>query len=187
MKKITEKVKSKFLVGKRTYLRPVELSDTRLIQTWHNDPEIRRLARLGELPITYTKEEEDIKMARASSEETYLMIVETSGDRSIGFVRLNYIDTVSRNMWLRMIIGDVEARGRNLTEDALRVVLEWLFAEQNVHRITLEAYASNKRAIHFFEKLGFRKEGVIREAVYAAGEYYDIVTLGLLNREFTST
>ena len=179
-------MKNGFLIGNKTYLRPVELTDARLIQTWHNDPEIRRLARLGELPVTYTKEEEDIKSARDSAAEIYLMIVEKSSDQSIGFVRLNFIDTVSRNMWLRMIIGNAEARGRNLAEDALRGVLAWLFFEQNVHRITLETYASNERAIRFFEKLGFRKEGIIREAVYVDGKYYDIVTLGILGREFVS-
>lgn len=179
-------MKNAFLIGKKTYLRPVEATDARLIQTWHNDPEIRRFARLGELPVTYAKEDEDIKTAKDSDQEIYLMIVEKSSDHSIGFIRLNFIDSVSRNMWLRLIIGDAEARGRNLAEDAVRCVIEWLFHEQNVHRITLETYASNMRAMRFFEKLGFRKEGVLREAVYADGKYYDIVTLGILSTEYIS-
>ena len=174
-----------FLIGKKTYLRPVELSDAHLIQEWHNDPRIRRSARLGELPVTYIKEEDDIRSAKQTCEEIYFMIVEKSRDRAIGFIRLNFMDRVSRNMWLRMIIGDVNARGKNLAEDALRSVLRWLFSEQNVHRVTLETYETNKRAIGFFEKMGFKQEGILREAVYVGGKYYNIVALGLLNREFT--
>ena len=175
---------SPFLIGEKTYLRAVELSDARLIQEWHNDPEIRRAARLGELPVTFTKEEDDIRIAKQTSDEIYLMIIDKSREKAIGFIRLNFIDNVSRNMWLRMIIGDANARGKKLAEDALRCALNWLFSEQNVHRVTLETYETNERAISFFKKLGFVQEGILREALYVGGKYYNIVTLGLLNREF---
>jgi RimJ/RimL family protein N-acetyltransferase len=177
-------MKNAFLVGKKTYLRPVELSDTELIQKWHNDPRIRKLARLGELPVTYVKEEDDIRIAKQTREEIYLMIVKKSDNRSIGFIRLNFIDVVSRNMWLRMIMGDANARGKNFAKDALRCVLEWLFYEQNIHRVTLETYETNKRAIRFFKNLGFKQEGIVREALYVGGTYYNIIALGLLCREF---
>ena len=177
-------MKNPFLIGKLTYLRTVEISDTPMLQKWHNDPGIRERARLGELPVTYVKEEHDIRTAKTSEEEIYLMIVKKTTNKPIGFIRLNFIDTVSRNIWLRMIIGDVKARGKNLAEDALRCVLEWLFFEQNVHRISLETYETNKRAIRFFEKFGFRREGIIREAVYIEGKHYNILSLGLLRREY---
>jgi RimJ/RimL family protein N-acetyltransferase len=175
---------SPFLVGKQVYLRPVEISDAPLIQKWHNDPDVRRSARVGELPVTYTKEESDINVARDSQDEIYLLIVKKNTDDPIGFIRLNFIDRASRNMWLRMIIGNKNARGKNLAQDALTAALEWLFSEQNVHRITLETYETNKRAIRFFKKLGFKQEGVIREAIYIDGKYYNIVSLGLLKKEF---
>jgi RimJ/RimL family protein N-acetyltransferase len=63
-------------------------------------------------------------------------------------------------------------------------VLQWLFAEQNINRVTLETYETNKRAIRFFEMFGFKQEGLIREGIYFDGEYYNIVALGLLRREF---
>lgn len=174
-----------FIAGKETYLRPVELSDARLIQQWHNDPRIRTKARMGELPVTYIKEEEEIRISKDAKEEIYLIIVQKSTDRPIGFIRLNFIDTVSRNMWLRFIIGDPNAWGKNLASDALNHVLQWLFSEQNVHRITLETYETNKRAIRFFKKLGFKQEGIVREAVYIGGKYYNIIAFGLLRKEFT--
>jgi len=177
-------MKNAFLVGKKTYLRPVELADTRLIQKWHNDPMIRKMARLGELPVTYTKEDSDIRVARDSREEIYLIIMEKSTDKPIGFIRLNFIDAVSRNMWLRCVLGNPKVWGKNFAHDALSHVLKWLFSEQNIHRVTLETYATNKRAIKFFQKLGFKQEGTIREAVYFDGEYYDIISLGILASEF---
>jgi RimJ/RimL family protein N-acetyltransferase len=173
-----------FLVGKKTYLRPVELADTKLIQKWHNDPKIRKMARLGELPVTYTKEEGDIRVAKDSKEEIYLIVVKKSTNKPIGFVRLNFIDTVSRNMWLRFVVGDPKVWGKNFAHDALNHVLGWLFSELNIHRVTLETYATNTRAIRFFQKLGFKQEGVVRDAVYFDGKYYDIISLGILASEF---
>ncbi|MGB7056035.1 MAG: GNAT family N-acetyltransferase [bacterium] len=102
-------MKNAFLVGKTTYLRPVELSDTELIQKWHNDPKIRTRARIGELPVTFTKEENDIRVAKDSREEIYFIIMEKSTDKPIGFIRLNLIDPVSKNMWLRFVIGNTNA------------------------------------------------------------------------------
>jgi RimJ/RimL family protein N-acetyltransferase len=110
--------------------------------------------------------------------------VKKIGDKPIGFIRLHIIDRASQNMWLRMIIGDKKAYGADLAHDALVHVVEWLFSEQNVHRITLETYETNKRALRFFEKVGFKQEGVLREAVYKDGKYYNIISLGLLKREF---
>jgi RimJ/RimL family protein N-acetyltransferase len=62
-------MKNAFLVGKKTYLRPVELADTHMIQQWHNDPEIRKLARMGELPVTYIREEHETSIARDSNKK----------------------------------------------------------------------------------------------------------------------
>jgi ribosomal-protein-alanine N-acetyltransferase len=177
-------MKNAFLIGEKIYLRPVELSDARLIQQWHNDPKIRTLARLGELPVTYVKEEDDIRISKDAKEEIYLIIMQKSTDQPVGFVRLNFIDTVSRNTWLRFVIGDADAWGKDLAHDALSCVLQWLFSEQNVHRVTLETYETNKRAIRFFKKLGFKQEGVVREAVYIGGKYYNIIAFGLLHTEF---
>ena len=173
-----------FLVGEKAYLRPVEKSDTPLIQKWHNDPDIRKNARLGELPVTYIKEEDDINLARESQDEIYLLIVEKTSDKPVGFIRLHVIDRASQNMWLRMIIGDKNAQGTDLAYDALVHVVDWLFSEQNIHRITLETYETNKRALRFFKKIGFKQEGMLREAVYKDGKYYNIISLGLLQKEF---
>jgi RimJ/RimL family protein N-acetyltransferase len=54
----------------------------------------------------------------------------------------------------------------------------------NVHRVTLETYETNEPAIRFFEKVGFVREGLIREAVYDDGRYYNILSFGLLKSEY---
>lgn len=45
-------------------------------------------------------------------------------------------------------------------------------------------FAFNPRAIHVYEKLGFKREGVLREVLYAGGGYHDASVMSLLRREY---
>jgi len=186
-KKRDKNMKRPFLIGNSVYLRSVEISDASLIQRWHNDPELRKFARCGGLPVTIVGEKNDIKIARDSNDDVYLMIVKKSRNQPIGFIRVNWLTNPSRNVWLRMIIGDKKSWGKNYARNALQLVLEWLFSELNIHRVSLETYATNKRALKFFKKIGFRQEGIAREAHFSDGTFYDIICFGLLKREFKNS
>jgi ribosomal-protein-alanine N-acetyltransferase len=183
-KKRDKNMQRPFLIGNNIYLRSVEMGDASLIQKWHNDPELRKLARCGELPVTVVSEEKDIKISFDSKDETYLMIVKKLKNQPIGFIRVNCLTNPSRNVWLRMIIGDKNSWGKHYASNALQLVLKWLFSELNIHRVTLETYATNKRAFKFFKKIGFKQEGIAREAHFSDGTFDDIICCGLLKREF---
>lgn len=170
--------------GSNTYLRPVTLKDAELIKKWHNDPEIMMLARIGEKKTTIKQEREDIKIARRSNNQAYHIILTKSDNTPIGFIRFNFIDKSSGNVWLRMIIGDKKSQGKGYARDALKFYLKWMFNKLRIHRVTLECYSTNLRAIKFFKKMGFKKEGTLREAVLVNGKYYDITSFGMLKRDF---
>ena len=53
----------------------------------------------------------------------------------------------------------------------------------NLNRIELDVFAENARARRVYEKVGFREEGVRRQAVYKYGRYQDVVVMGLLAGE----
>ncbi len=175
-----------YLVGQSVYLRPVEIDDATQIQTWHNDPEIRKLAIGGRLPYTKDGEEEDIKNASKSDKAAYLMIVKKSDDKPIGFIRLDFWSPFHGIVWLSMIIGDKNSWRQGYGSDALRAVLRWLFHELNVHRVELETFATNERALKFFKKIGFKQEGVRRQAHFSEGRYHDVVLFSLLKEEFSN-
>ena len=186
MRKNTRKMFNPYLVGKHVYLRPAEKDDASLIQQWHNDPDIRKLSRSGGLPVSHASEEEDIESSR-STHEVYLLIVQKTSNKPLGFVRSKIIDVPARTVWLRFAMGDKAAWGRGYAREALLLFLDWLFNEQNMRRVTLETYGTNKRAITFFKRIGFKQEGVLRQAVYIDGTYHDIISFGLLKHEFKTT
>ena len=48
----------------------------------------------------------------------------------------------------------------------------------------LEVYDTNRRAIKLYQKLGFRKEGVLKEHTYKEGKYIDLIIMAMLKREY---
>jgi aminoglycoside 6'-N-acetyltransferase len=54
------------------------------------------------------------------------------------------------------------AQGRGVGPDAMRTLIAWLFDVRGHHRVTVDPAAENARAIHVYEKLGFRPVGTLR-------------------------
>jgi len=86
--------------------------------------------------------------------------------------------------WLGIGIGMREYWDRGLGSEALALALRYAFHEMNLHRLTLTVLAYNTRAIHLYEKLGFRHEGTFREFGLRDGKRYDMLLYGLLRREW---
>lgn len=172
------------IVGSYAYLRSVILKDAPIIRKWHNDPELMRMARVGEKRTTLRQEREDIKIARRSSNQAYHLILTKLDNTPIGFLRFNFIDKSSGNVWFRMMIGEKKSQGKGYAREALQCYLKWMFDKLRIHRVTLECYSTNLRGIKFFKKIGFQKEGVLREAVFINGKYHDIISFGMLRKDF---
>jgi len=49
-------------------------------------------------------------------------------------------------------------------------------------RVELDVHADNARAIALYEKVGFVREGVARDAVFVDGEYRDAINMAIVDR-----
>jgi aminoglycoside 6'-N-acetyltransferase len=75
-----------------------------------------------------------------------------------------------------------ERHEQGLGSEAMQVVLAHLFEERGHHRITLSTSPENARAIHVYEKLGFRRVGLLRKAQRntTTGEWEDELLMELV-------
>ena len=80
------------------------------------------------------------------------------------------------------------AQGRGVGPDAMRTLIVWLFDVRGHHRVTVDPAVENARAIHVYEKLGFRPVGVLRgyERV-EDGVWRDALLMELLAEDFRRT
>ena len=105
------------------------------------------------------------------------------GDEFIGTVSLKDVDTRSQHAWLSIVL-DGERLGRGYGRDTLRTLLGWAFRTQNFHRISLETWATNERALRCYRAVGFVEEGRLREGVWLDGRFVDVVQMGVLRPEW---
>ena len=70
--------------------------------------------------------------------------------------------------------------GLGLAGEAQRAVIGFAFGELGLHRLEADAHPDNRASLHSLERLGFRREGLLRERWLVAGEFSDSVILGLL-------
>ena len=105
------------------------------------------------------------------------------GDEPIGLVSLTNIDTVHRHADFHILIGPDSAKGQGVGTAATRAMLQHGFGDLNLHRVSLTVLAGNAPAIRVYEKVGFKREGVHRDAVYKNGRYQDLIAMALISGE----
>jgi len=76
--------------------------------------------------------------------------------------------------------------GQGLVTRACRALIDRAFADLGLHRVTIRVAPDNARSRAIPERLGFREEGVTREAGRSALGHHDLVVYGLLDREWPS-
>lgn len=171
------------LKGKKCILRPLRLEDAKILSEIANDIEVRDYLS-NVFPYTEIMEEDFIKSL--SSQKVPMDIVfgiEASG-KLIGTVGIHRINWTSRNGYLGIAIFDKDFWNRGIGTEATSLILKYAFEYLNLHKILLEVYEYNKRAIRVYEKLGFRREGVLRKNHYLKGEYHDVIVMGILKEEY---
>ncbi len=88
-----------------------------------------------------------------------------------------------RFRWYELARFVVARPGEGRGTDVLVPVIDLIFDRLNAHRIQLDAYADNERAIRAYERVGFRREGVRRAAVIRDGVWVDLVLMAALENE----
>ena len=84
-----------------------------------------------------------------------------------------------------IFIGDKNYWSKGYGTDAMRTLLRFAFGEANLHRVELEVFAFNPRAIRTYEKAGFELEGVRKQALFREGAWHDEHIMATLRDEWT--
>ena len=173
------------LLGERVRLRAIEREDIPTFVRWFNDPEIRRYLLMYE-PMSRVKEERWFE-SRVEARDEFLLAIEAQvGDDwiHIGNVGLHRIDWKNRTAVFGIALGEKAYWGQGYGTDATRTMLRFAFDELNLHRVELEVYDFNPRAMRCYEKAGFQREGTRRQALFRDGCYWDVHTMAVLQTEF---
>lgn len=134
-----------------------------------------------------TEIENYIDRVAADSDRVDFLIFSKSDNKIVGEVVINEIDRNNRCGNIRILINKKEDFSKGYGTEAMILALNYGFGMFNLHRIELEAYPFNNRAIHVYEKIGFKREGIRRDGSYYNHKYYDMITMSFLEDEFKDT
>lgn len=105
-------------------------------------------------------------------------------DRFIGTTGLYSHRDIYRSFEFRILIGHPDYLSKGIGTEVTRMVVDWGFKRLNAHRIWLGVNAENLGAIKCYEKVGFKREGLLRDEIFCQGKYVDAVRYGLLESEW---
>lgn len=167
------------LLGPRVVLRSGRLEDAPALRAVFAAPEVARWWPSAD-------EDEIASLLENRDPEVDAWMIEVDG-RVVGLIQgYEETDPMYRHGGIDIVLHP-DAHGRGLGPEAIRVLAHHLFEERGHHRIVIDPNAANERAIHVYEKVGFRRVGVLRQYEWSASEdrWTDGVLMDMLRHELT--
>ncbi len=170
--------------GKNIRLGPLKKEYIPHYVKWFNDPSM--VQYLGMIrPMTLENEEQWYENAIKNQNAVHFSILLIDEDKKhlIGNCSVR-IDWRNKLGHLGITIGEKEYWGKGYGTGAIQLLLNYCFQTLNMHKVELQVYDFNTRAIKSYKKLEFKEEGILRKSHYVNGKYADIIEMGLLKDEW---
>lgn len=181
---MTNPIAKPSISGTLINLRPLVKADAQAMFEASSD----ELMRLTGTKKTFTfKETEDFcaKLFDANDRVDYAITLKDD-PAYIGEVVLNSINFDERMANFRIGIGNRKHFNKGYGSESTFLILKHGFETLKLHRISLEVFDFNPRALHVYEKIGFRKEGILRDVLLWDGKYHNSILMSMLEDEWFS-
>ena len=122
---------------------------------------------------------EEIARSDADPEAFGVFVIEVDGHRA-GTMHFERANRRSRIANLGGLTVHPDFRGGRISDEAARLFQRHLIRDLGFHRVQLEVYGFNERAMRHAERSGFTREGVRRKAYWRNEEWVDGVLFGLV-------
>ena len=179
--------RAKGLVGERVELRRHARENYRLYGEWYGDAEIWRLTSWAASPLSPSAVERLFEDRELSTTDDSFAIHLKDEERPIGVVSLMNISEANDSAELSVIVGHPEDRHHGYGAEAIDTILRYGFEELRLNRVGLSVFEFNEDAISTYEKLGFREEGRLRQALKRDGAFHDAILMSVLGSEWQQT
>lgn len=169
----------------RLRLRPFTAADTDAIFALQSNPRVLRYWDAPPWRERIQAERFIVRCQQMAQEGSgaRLAVEHTADEMFIGWCTLMNWDATYRSALLGYCL-DESAWGQGFATEAAGALLHWAFNTLNLNRVQSEADTRNAASARVLEKLGFLREGTLRENCIVDGEVSDSWVYGLLRREW---
>lgn len=171
------------LRGEKVILRPIRINDAPRFVIWLKDEETRKFLSANPRGISLKEENKWIESLAKKKKSEKHFAIDTGESIHIGSSGL-FLNLENKSAKLGIFIGDKNYWGKGFGTETALLMLDYGFTKLKLHRIELDVFSYNQRAINLYKKAGFNKEGVKKEAVFWKGKFYDEIQMGILQKEW---
>jgi diamine N-acetyltransferase len=171
------------LRGEKIFLRLIEEMDLSLLVEWRNAPENWRYF-FNKRPLSRGHQCEWYEKLSKDASQLFFIICSLDG-QPLGTIGLSKIDFCSQSAEIgNVLLAQNKDRHCGLAKEALNLIVQHAFYLLNLNRLYLEVFEENTDAIGLYTRLGFQKEGVLRESQYSGSKFRNTIIMGLLRNEY---
>lgn len=171
---------------KSVYFRAFEPDDAILINRWHNDERLNELTLGLSRKVCFDEDKSFVEEhMKHNPFEAYWAICSKETGTMIGWaclVNIHFINSSAETG--AIIIGDSDYNDGYAWIETVLFMFEYAFERLNLNRVYGKSLIGHKMS-NLMEKLVFMKqEGVLRQAAYKNGMFYDLSYAGILKKEY---
>lgn len=173
------------IIGEKIYLRAYQSGDEIMISRLENHPDPRETLFYA-LPTTVEQQLEKTKKQLNDKHTILFTICDKETHEPVGQTAFVRIDWIGRMGIFYLGIADKRNWSKGFGYETTKIMVDYAFNTLNFHRVELKVATENEAAFHVYQKVGFIKEGTLRQAMYHHGKYCDFHVMGILKQEFYS-
>ena len=175
------------IITPRIFLRQISDADVDAFYTVYSNPEVMRYWSTPPLPNrdAASKQIAEIHEGFKRRELLKWAIALRDNDMLIGTATLFHPDFSNRRSEIGYALGRAQW-GNGYMQETLKAVIDFAFEKLELHRIEADVDPRNTASIRTLERLGFQREGYLRERWQVNGEIQDALFYGLLRPEWKS-
>lgn len=162
-------------------IRQFERTDIPKKVEWINNPENNKYLHY-DIPICVEKTEKWFE-SHVGDNSRYDAIIEADGV-PVGTIGLLSIDKNNNKAEYYIAMGETSYKGKGVAKEASKLILKYAFDTLGLNRVYLHTEYDNIAAQKLFERVGFIKEGLIRQDLLSHGKYIDRYVYSCLKEEW---
>jgi ribosomal-protein-alanine N-acetyltransferase len=176
------------LQGFELRLRPPRQADLMTLFGWYNDPET--IAPFDRFAID--SYDDFVRSVEGAADDPRslaprFVVERTSDHRVIGFVGHYQAHPVLELTDVWYVLGDRSERHKGYGREAVGLLVDYLFHSTGLARVGATCDTDNIPSYKLLERIGFRREGTLRAALFHHARWHDVAIYGVMRAEWAST
>ncbi len=162
--------------------RELVASDADDFFSWLTDYEVVKYSLSSFLKLK-TKADVEVWLADVIADQSVLSlaVVRKESNKLIGYAGISSISKTNQSGEYYILIGDKKSWNHGYGTEVTKCIVEYGFSVMKLHRIQLTVSDHNIGAVKAYEKAGFVREGVLRDAAFRDGKFHNKIVMSVIN------